>query len=86
MTKTARPIKHRAPKEERTDVLAVELRKREREVISNYLEKHHGHVGDTAEALGLSRRALEYKMQFHGLRNDAVKAREEAGISGPRTA
>jgi hypothetical protein len=25
-------------------------------------------------------------MQSHGLRSDAVKAREEAGISGPRAA
>jgi len=86
MPKTTRPPKHRAPKEDRTDVLAVELLKREREVIADYLEKHHGHVGDTAKALGLSRRALEYKMQSHGLRSDALKAREEAGISGPRTA
>jgi len=86
MAKTTPPPRHRAPKEERTDVLAIELRKREREVIADYLEKHHGHVGETAQALGLSRRALEYKMQSHDLRSEAVKAREEAGISGPRTA
>ncbi len=71
---------------ERSDVLAVELRKREREVIAEYLGKHRGHVGETATALGLTRRALEYKMEAHGLREEAAKAREQAGIGGPRTA
>ena len=86
MPKTTRPTRSRAPKEGRSDVLAVELRRREREVIAEYLEKHHGHVGDTAKALGLSRRALEYKMEAHGLREESAKAREQAGIGGPRTA
>ena len=84
MPKPIRPTRSRAPKENRTDVLAVELRKREREVIADHLEKHHGHVGDTAEALGLTRRALEHKMEAYELREDAAKAREEAGIGGPR--
>ena len=86
MPKTSRPTRSRAPKAERSDVLAVELRKREREVIADYLEKHRGHVGDTADALGLTRRALEYKMAAHGLREEASKAREEANIGGPRSA
>ena len=86
MTKTTRLPRSRAPKQERTDVLAVALRECERKILAEYLAKNDGHVGKTAEALGLSRRALEYKMQSHGLRSDAVKAREEAGISGPRTA
>ena len=84
MPKTSHPAKHRAPKEDRTDVLAVELRKREKEVIAEYLEKNHGHVGETAKALGIMRRALEYKMEFYKLRDDAAKARVEAGIRGPR--
>jgi DNA-binding NtrC family response regulator len=66
-------------------VLAVELRKREREVIAEYLGKHHGHVGETAKVLGLTRRALERKMEAHGLREEAAKAREQANIGGPRT-
>jgi len=86
MPKTTRPTRSRAPKAERSDVLAVELRKRERQVIAEYLEKHRGHVGETADALGLTRRALEYKMEAHGLREEAAKAREHAGIGGPRTA
>ena len=58
MPKTTRPTRSRAPKAERSDVLAVELRKREREVIAEHLGKHHGHVGETADALGLSRRVM----------------------------
>ena len=86
MPKTSRPTRSRAPKAERSDVLAVELRKREREVIADYLEKYRGHVGDTADALGLTRRALERKMDAYELRDEAAKAREQAGIGGPRTA
>lgn len=86
MPKTTRPTRSRAPKEGRSDVLAVELRKREREVIAEYLGKHHGHVGETADALGLTRRALERKMDTYELREGAASAREEAGIRGPRTA
>ena len=67
-------------------MLATELRKREKEVIADYLEKHRGHVGETAEALGLTRRALEHKMEAYELRDEAAKAREEAGIGGPRAA
>ena len=84
MTKTTRRTRWRAPKQARSDVLALELRKREREVIAEYLEKHHGHVGETAEALGLTRRALEHKMEAYDLRDEAAKARVEAGIGGPR--
>jgi len=86
MAKNSRPTRSRAPKQDRSDVLAVELRKREREVIVEYLEKHRGHVGETALALGLTRRALEHKMEAYELREDAAKAREEAGIGGPRPA
>ena len=39
-----RTAKSRAPKAARTDVLAQELRKREREVIETYLEEHAGHI------------------------------------------
>lgn len=85
MPKTTRPTRSRAPKAERSDVLAVELRKREREVIAEYLGKHHGHVGETAKVLGLTRRALERKMEAHGLREEAAKAREQANIGGPRS-
>ncbi len=85
MTKNVRPTRSRAPKQERSDVLARELRKREREVIAEYLRKHRGHVGETAHALGLTRRALEHKMEAYKLREDAAKARVEARIGGPRT-
>lgn len=84
MTKTMRPTRSRAPKQGRSDVLATELRKREKEVITEYLEKYHGHVGETAEALGLTRRALEHKMEAYELRDGAAKAREKARIGGPR--
>jgi len=85
MAKTTRPTRSRAPKAERSDVLAREIRKREREVIAEYLKKYRGHVGETADALGLTRRALEHKMEAYELRDEAAKAREEAGIGGPRT-
>jgi DNA-binding NtrC family response regulator len=86
MVKVVRQTRSRAPKQERSDVLARELRKREREIIAEYLEKHHGHVGETAGALGLTRRALEHKMEAYELRDEAAKARVEAGIKGPRSA
>jgi len=66
-------------------VLAREVAKREREVILEYLEKHRGNVGATAEALGVSRRTLEGKMAAHGLRADAAALRGEAGIPGRRS-
>ena len=80
--KATRPT--RAPKSDRSDVLARELRMREREVIVEYLERHSGNVGETARALGISRRALETKMLAHDLRSDAATLRGEAGIRGPR--
>ena len=68
-----------------TDVLARELAKREREVITEYLRKHHGDIGETAEALGVSRRTLETKMATHdGLRELAAELRAKHGIPGPR--
>jgi hypothetical protein len=39
MPKTTRPTRSRAPKAERSDVLAMELRKREREVMAEYQRK-----------------------------------------------
>ena len=80
----AKRPRSRAPKSDRTDVLAEGLRKREREIIEEYLAKHDGNVGSTANALGITRRALERKMATHGLRDDASKLRERAGIGGPR--
>jgi DNA-binding NtrC family response regulator len=65
-------------------VLARLLRAREREILVEYLQKHRGHVGETATALGLSRRALDYKLDEHGLRDDAAELRADAGIGGPR--
>ena len=72
------PSRTRAPKSDRTDILARELRQREREVIVEYLERHNGNVGETARALGISRRALETKMLAHDLRSDAATLRGEA--------
>lgn len=66
------------------DVLAREVAKREREVILEYLERHRGNVGATAEALGVSRRTLEGKMAAHGLRSEAATLREQSGIPGRR--
>ncbi len=77
----SRPKRTEAPP---PDILAREVKKREREVILEYLEKLHGNVGATAEALGVSRRTLEMKMAAHGLRADAASLREDAGIPGRR--
>jgi DNA-binding NtrC family response regulator len=84
MAKIGSPTRSRAPKQGRSDVLARELRKRERDVIAEYLEKHRGHVGETADALGLTRRALEHKMAAYELRSEAAQSRLEARIGGPR--
>ena len=81
----AKRPRSRAPKSDRTDVLAQGLLKREREIIEEYLANHDGNVGATATALGITRRALERKMAAHGLREDASTLREKAGIGGPRS-
>jgi len=81
----AKRPRSRAPKSDRTDVLAKGLREREREIIEDYLAKNHGNVGSTANALGITRRALERKMAAHGLREDASALREKSGIPGPRS-
>ncbi|HDQ41943.1 MAG TPA: sigma-54-dependent Fis family transcriptional regulator [Desulfonatronum sp.] len=39
----------------------------ERSVLENALAAHQGHRGKTAEALGISRRTLQYKLTKHGL-------------------
>lgn len=39
----------------------------ERLVLENALQAHQGHRSRTAEALGISRRALQYKLTKHGL-------------------
>ena len=75
----------RSPKSDRSDLLARKVRAYERSVITEYLEKHRGHVGETAAALGLSRRGLEKKMAAHGLQSLAGDLREKAGIGGPRS-
>jgi DNA-binding NtrC family response regulator len=74
----------RAPKSDRSDVLAEGLRQREREIIADYLKRNEGNVGATANALGITRRALEMKMAAHGLRDAASALRVKAGIGGPR--
>ena len=60
------------------------LLKCERETIAEYLRKHRGVVGATAKALGITRRSLEYKMEEHGLREEAAAMRTEDGTPGPR--
>ena len=54
------------------------------QVLAEYLKKHDGNVGSTAEALGITRRALEMKMAAHRLREGAAAMREKAGTPGPR--
>lgn len=76
--------KTRAPKTGRTDLLARLLLEREREIIEEHLKQHRGNVGATAGALGITRRALERKMEHHALRDGAAAMRTEAGTPGPR--
>ncbi len=42
----------------------------ERSVIANALNEHGGRIGETADALGLSRKTLYLRMQKNGLRRD----------------
>ncbi len=65
-------------------VLALELQKAERDIIARFLKKHHGHLGKTAEALGISYRSLTAKVTAHGLQGEAAELRAEAGTTGPR--
>ena len=79
------PRGSRAPKKERTDLLAKHLLECERRFLATELFKHHGNVSETAEALGLSRRGLERRMAVHDeLRALASRLRGHAGIKGPR--
>lgn len=64
--------------------LAKELRRRERELILKALQMHEGHNSQTAQWLGISRRALYDKMRDYGLDGEASALRTEAGIMGPR--
>ena len=79
-------MKTRSLKSSRRDKLAQLLRAREREIIVEYMARHHGHVAATANDLGLTRRSMERKMRAYGLRAQASRLREKAGIKGPRSA
>lgn len=85
MPKKRTPTVKRAPKANRSDVLAQLLLEREREILVEYLAKHGGNISATAEALGLSRRALENKITLHDLRAEAGALRAESGTRGPRS-
>ena len=45
----------------------------ERQAIAQVLARHSGRVGQSAEALGISRKTLYLKMRKHGLERDAVE-------------
>ncbi|QIB33962.1 sigma-54-dependent transcriptional regulator [Ancylobacter pratisalsi] len=45
----------------------------ERQAIAQVLVRHGGRVGQSAEALGISRKTLYLKMRKHGLERDAVE-------------
>nr|WP_131834969.1 sigma-54 dependent transcriptional regulator [Ancylobacter aquaticus] len=45
----------------------------ERQAIAQVLARHGGRVGQSAEALGISRKTLYLKMRKHGLERDAVE-------------
>lgn len=64
--------------------LARYLRRCERDFILKALKTHSGHNSQTAEWLGVSRRALYDKMRDYGLDGEASAMRTEAGIMGPR--
>lgn len=66
--------------------LARTMRAFEKRVIARALRDAKGNIGDAAEALGISRRALENKMGEYELREEAARLRERSGIPGPRTA
>ncbi len=72
----------RAPQEQGR--LAKHLRDHESRFILDALRKHHGHNSETAQWLGISRRALYDKMRDYGLDGEASAMRTEAGIMGPR--
>ena len=86
MSPTKKPARgSRAPKTERTDLLARHLLACEREFILAHLMKFSGNVSATAEALRLTRRGLERRMAVHDdLRAIASGLRSKAGIKGPR--
>jgi DNA-binding NtrC family response regulator len=59
----------------------------EKQVIETALREHHGEVGATSVALGISRRALYERMKKYGLIKEQFKARGNEHISpmgGPR--
>lgn len=75
----------RAPKAERTDLLAKHLLECERDFLTMHLRKHCGNVSATAVALGMTRRGLERRIDAHPeLRTLAGELRARAGIKGPR--
>ncbi|RJP65919.1 MAG: sigma-54-dependent Fis family transcriptional regulator [Candidatus Abyssobacteria bacterium SURF_17] len=53
----------------------------ERQVIESALREHHGEVGATSGALGISRRALYERMKKYGLIKEQFKARGNEHIS-----
>lgn len=48
----------------------------ERRLIRRALRKHGGHIGDTAQALGLTHRELRYRIQKLGLRERPWKLKQ----------
>jgi DNA-binding NtrC family response regulator len=81
---TAPTTKKKPVPNKKSDRLAQEIRKHEREFILQALTKHQGHNSKTASWLGVSRRALYDKMRDYGLDGEACAMRTEAGIMGPR--
>ena len=74
----------RTPKADRVDVLSQRLNECERQVIMEYLKLHRGNISEAATALGISRKALDRKVDAHDLRGYAAEMRDKAGIRGPR--
>jgi DNA-binding NtrC family response regulator len=76
--------KTRSPKTERRDKLAQMVAEYERSLLVEYLKKHRGQIGATAEDLGIGARGLQKKLAAHGLADFAAQLRTQHGIKGPR--
>lgn len=64
--------------------LAQHLRKAEQSFLSKELQKHKGHLIETARAIGITRRALYDKLHAYGLHIKAAELRTQYRIQGPR--
>lgn len=64
--------------------LARYLKRCEKDYTLEALGRCSGHLGDTAEYLGIDRKTLYRKLRTHGLVKAAAKMRKQAGVVASR--